>query len=326
MNRPHPSHGGAREYPISERLRMLQMWHADLPVPASMVRSIKRWDDRMIPYRMAGNKGTRQMSGHHLLLLVMFKMGYPEASANQCIVFIGLHSEDGAVFSKKDISKALKGLDYTRKKASTIAKQAFTEENILKHYEFWHEDYLVGIIGTSRRRLIDVDECGFVIDDANKVYGHVVKGLRIRKPGNYGSDAVKLTVILAIEPGDPHLPDHVEGSIQNSRRWFRVSTDVGTTIEVYKDFLEVKMMDKFDENEPQRTVMHDNLNLHKDPGVVYAVHRRGHRVVCRPPYRPHDGPIEWAFDELACEMSVSWLSKSTTSFPHYQDLMISLPS
>eukprot|EP00978_Attheya_sp_CCMP212_P001059 scaffold2166_cov63-Attheya_sp.AAC.1 len=35
MNRPHPSRGGARGYPISERLRMLQMWHADLLVPAS---------------------------------------------------------------------------------------------------------------------------------------------------------------------------------------------------------------------------------------------------------------------------------------------------
>jgi hypothetical protein len=80
--------------------------------------------------------------------------------------------------------------------------------------------------------LIDVDEFGFVIDDANKVYGHAIKGLRIRKPGNYGRGAVKLTVIfLVIELGNSHLPDHVEGSIKNPCRSWRVSTDVRTTIE-----------------------------------------------------------------------------------------------
>jgi hypothetical protein len=236
----------------------------------------------------------------------MFKLGYPEASLNQCIVFIGTHSTDNQIFSERQITQALKDLDYSRKRGSTVAKQAFTAVNLRKHYMFWNRPYPVGAVGIQRRFLTDVDECGFEIDDANANYGHAVKGLRVRKPGNYGRGKVKITVILAIEPGDPNLPAHVQGSVQRPRRWFRVSTDIGTTTEVYKDYLRHDLFDRMPANEPMRTILHDNLTSHKSPEVVYLIHRRGHRVVCRAPYRPHDGPIEWAFDMLACEIRSRW--------------------
>ena len=65
-------------------------------------------------------------------------------------------------------------------------------------------------------------------------------------------------------------------------------------------------MHKFFEDEPQRTIMHDNLSSHKSPEVAGAVYKRGHRVKCRVPYRPHEAQIEWAFDQICCEVHRRW--------------------
>jgi hypothetical protein len=54
-----------------------------------------------------------------------------------------------------------------------------------------------GIFGIPRRRLIDVDEVGFLLQRANRKYGHAYSGVRVRKPGNYGRD-VNITVFLAV--------------------------------------------------------------------------------------------------------------------------------
>lgn len=52
--------------------------------------------------------------------------------------------------------------------------------------------------------------------------------------------------------------------------------------------------------------MHDNLTSHKADEVVDAIYTRGHRVLCRVPYRPNEAPIEWVFDQLACEVRRRW--------------------
>ena len=68
--------------------------------------------------------------------------------------------------------------------------------------------------------------------------------------------------------------------------------DAGTSNIACIDFLENDVMDDFFEDEPQRTIMHDNLSSHKPPEVVEVVYKRGHRVKCRVPYWPHEAPIE----------------------------------
>jgi len=45
--------------------------------------------------------------------------------------------------------------------------------------------------------------------------------------------------------------------------------------------------------------------------VVYSVYKRHHRVICRPPYRPHEAPIEYVFDQLACEIRKRWARINT---------------
>ena len=183
-----------------------------------MLRSIeRRSDERVVPYRMTGNKGAGRLSDEHLLLLVLFKLAHPESLLGQCVVFIAMHSEDAVVFQEGDIARALKMLGYTRKVGSTVAKQAFTQVNLEKFHMFWNYPYPAGVVGIQRRFLIDVDECCFVLEGSNQHYEHAVKGLRVQKPGNYGQGLIQITIILAIEPGDPNLLDHVEGSVARPR-------------------------------------------------------------------------------------------------------------
>ena len=52
--------------------------------------------------------------------------------------------------------------------------------------------------------------------------------------------------------------------------------------------------------------MHNNLSSHKSDEIYHAIYSHGHRVICRVPYRPHEGPIEWVFDQLGCEIRKRW--------------------
>jgi hypothetical protein len=58
-------------------------------------------------------------------------------------------------------------------------------------------------------------------------------------------------------------------------------------------------------------MMHDNLSSHKADDIYEAMDSAGHEVICRPPYRPNEAPIEFAFDQLACEVRRRW-EKITT--------------
>jgi len=71
------------------------------------------------------------------------------------------------------------------KVTSTVAYQAFTERNLTCRRLFWTMPWLIGIHGIPRRLLIDVDEFGLHLNDANRKYGSAPQGLQIRKPGNY---------------------------------------------------------------------------------------------------------------------------------------------
>ena len=79
----------------------------------------------------------------------------------------------------------LEGLGYMMKVTSTVAYQAFTERNLTCRRLFWTMPWLIGIHGIPRRLLIDVDEFGLHLNDANRKYGSAPQGLQIRKPGNY---------------------------------------------------------------------------------------------------------------------------------------------
>ena len=309
---PHPSRGGSRGYPTSERQRLLDLWKKDEAlVPQSMLSSLKRWDERLYPHEMTGGKATTAMRGHHRFLLAFFKKFYPQARASHCSVFIALHSSDNRVFTDNEISKALSDMGMTRKRASTTAYQAFTPKNLRRHDMFWNRPFPGGIANVERRDLLDADEMAIEVKDASENYGHAVKNCRVRKTGNYGRGHFKITLRMAIEPGDPDIPSGEEGSLDLPRIYYHLSTDTGTTTVSYVDFLQLDVMAKFRENERQRTILHDNLTSHKSDEVASTVYAAGHRVKCRPPYRPHEAPIEYAFDQLGCEIRRRWERIST---------------
>ena len=137
--------------------------------------------------------------------------------------------------------------------------------------------------GTPRHSLIDIDEFGLHKNAANRKRGSSLKGLYIRKPGH------KLTIILAIEAGNPALdgqnPPSI-GSTEYPHIWAEVSEEAGTTAEAYTAFLVQKPLATYNAAIEQKTIIHDNLTSHKSPMVYEAIRRSGHRVAPRPPYRP----------------------------------------
>ena len=154
--------------------------------------------------------------------------------------------------------------------------------------------------------MCDADEMSFDIGDANLSYGHGVKGCRIRKAGNYGRGKRKVTLMMVIEPGNPDIDPSQEGSIEKPRIWYRVSFDKGTSTEGYTKFLKKYFLRKLKDDEPSRVLMHDNLSAHKSDVIYDLVDKAGHSVICRPPYRPNEAPIEWVFDQVACEIRRRW--------------------
>ena len=42
------------------------------------------------------------------------------------------------------------------------------------------------------------------------------------------------------------------------------------------------------------------------PAVCEAVSEHGHRVICRPPYRPQDGPVEYAINQVCVNLVKRW--------------------
>ena len=307
-HRPHPSGGGSRGYDIILRQILVDDYRAGRTVPGTMVRSVQRWANRLCPYRMTGNLPCRELSGEYLFLLVLYKLVWPHSTYLQCIAFIANETATAKIFSERDVSLALRNLGYSMKVTSTVAYQAFTERNMMRRHLFWTEPWPVGIHGTRRRRIIDADEFGVHLNAANQKYGSSPIGLKIRKPGNYDRGTFKLTVILAVEPGDPAIQAGLIGSVENARVWARITTEPGTTAVAYRVFIQSVLNTYNAINNPaeQRTLIHDNLTAHKAPEVYEAVRVRGHRVVCRPPYRPQDGPVEFAINQVCACLTKRW--------------------
>jgi hypothetical protein len=181
---------------------------------------------------------------------------------------------------------------------STVAYQAFTERNLLRRQQFWTMPWPVGIHGIPCHQLIDADEFGLHLKAVNHKYAS--------SPHDQGT--FKLTIILAVESEDPGIPTGVIGSVTNPRVWARVTTEPGTSAMAYRLFVE-HVLDTYDAlaiPALRRTLIHDNLSSHKAPEVYEAVQEHGHSVVCRPPYRSQDGPVEYATNQVCGRLEKRW--------------------
>jgi hypothetical protein len=305
--KPNPAIGGSSGYDAWYREQQVTRFANGEPIDVGLA-TIYRWRERMVAFRATGNKTSSTIVGEDQLLMVFLLFAYPEAQEDEIAAFI--YDSGGQIYERSQISKRLNELAMTKKKASTEAYQAYTPRNIQRCERFWSQPPPVGIVGLPRCRLIDIDECGFDISQTNRNSGHGHTTLRLRKPGNYSKDT-KLTIIMAVEPGDPGLPPHVSGSAAHPRRWVRINQIAGTTAAEFADFCEwvcsdIEAHPLPNNGDAHRYFLWDNLTSHKAPIVYQTIEGRNHgcsfECVPRPPYQPKYGPIEYVFCELACRL------------------------
>ena len=93
---PHPSHGGGG-YDVWFREEQLMMAQAGVDVAVSK-SSLRRWGERLHPFRQTGNRAREQVVGVDLINLVTFLRAWPEATLNEMAVF--LYNKGGPLYSK----------------------------------------------------------------------------------------------------------------------------------------------------------------------------------------------------------------------------------
>ena len=304
--KPHPRIGGSRGYTLE--MRESEIWSSEhgYPLVASR-RSIQRWQRRLQPFIMTGNKESEVLVGIDQYHMILFLLAWPDARLDEICAYVA-NAGTGRVYTRSQISKRLNELGMSKKVGSTEAKQASLPINLFQTEQFWSQPLPFGINGCERRRLIDVDECGIELLKTNRKYGHSFSGVRVVKPGHYSRDT-KLTVILAVEPGDPDLDPLVRGSINNPRRWLRILVKAGTGTIDFNDFLRSVCQNIQDQHPGEmvgnhsRVFLWDNLSSHCSPIIHQTVEGEfGHQIVRRPPYKPSDAPIEYFFCSLICDL------------------------
>jgi hypothetical protein len=264
--------------------------------------SILRWRERLHPYRPTGNKAREQVVGVDLINLVTFLKAWPEAHLNEIAIFI--YNKGGLLYPITDISKCLDKLKITKKRASTEEYQVQKEEVQFRVWSYWNCPSPLGIFGVPQCKLIDVDKFGISLEKCNCTGGWAMRVFRVRKDWHYHHGA-KITVLLAIEPGDPALLPHVRGSVQHPQHWIWYIHEVGTRINIFRDFcdhicLEIEQFGVVGTDD-HRILIWDNLAAHHSVYVPQTV------TGCEGPcqisivawlqYHPKFGPIEYKICE-----------------------------
>ena len=132
---PHPVLGGSGGYARWFREEQLQKFHAGEAIEV-LLSSIYRWAIRLEPYRQTGNAERTQIRGADLLNIVTYITTWPDATLDEMVVFV--YNEGRVLYSRQTISKRLKELEITKKKASTEAYQAQRPDVQLRVWEFWN--------------------------------------------------------------------------------------------------------------------------------------------------------------------------------------------
>ncbi len=84
-----------------------------------------------------------------------------------------------------------------------------------------------------RWKLLDNDKFGVTLDKCNR-RGGAVKVLHVQKEGHYHNGA-KITLIFAVEPGDPRLAPHVQGSVGLPQHWIGCVRYARNTTKIFCD-------------------------------------------------------------------------------------------
>ncbi len=174
-------------------------------------QSLFRWSGRLEPPHQTGNMERSQIIRTKLLNLVTYITAWPDTTLDKMASFI--FNERGGLYSSQAISQQLAELDITKKRASTKGYQMQHPDMQFHVWGFWNCPSPLGVFQVPRRRLIDIVEFGVTLEKCNCTGGWAVTVHCVHKDGHY-QHGIKMTVIFAIEPGDPALPAHVRGSVE----------------------------------------------------------------------------------------------------------------
>jgi hypothetical protein len=256
---------------------------------------------------MTGGSERSQLVGSDQFLMIVFLYIHPCAQADEIATFIV--NNGGGLYDRQTIQERLSELDFTRTRSSTEAYQALLPHNIAREQQFLTLPPPLGVAGIQRRKLKDLDECSIYMEQCNPIYGYSHKMIRIRKAGHYVKGK-KITIICAVEPGDPTLQANVDGSVENPRRYWKIYREGGTTQVRFAAFVD-HVLQQLElsglQNDNDRILMWDNLQSHLTPFIYQTVYGRPSpnrfRIVRRPPYQPKYGPIEYILLNLPSDYS-----------------------
>ena len=85
--------------------------------------------------------------------------------------------------------------------------------------------------------LTDTDECSFSLAKIEAKQGYAHKTHRARDTGNYSRSMGSVNLIMTVEAGNPYLPAYSRGSIQNPRKWWRVTQEATNQV-VFSNYIE----------------------------------------------------------------------------------------
>jgi len=298
--KPNPSRGG---HGFSQDVRTLYVLNPDIaplyrPGVTPHPRTVARWrhlyanTGSFTGYERRGNKRPSSIVGRDKYLLLMFRSAFPRATAAEVAAFIFRNTlnQNPRIFTPSQITKAEDTLGLTRKRSATVALQAFRQENIIDRWMFWNLPYPFGRANIPVMSLIDVDECGIMVEQTNRHYGKSCFGFRVVEKGKYGR-GVKWTVTLAVAA--------------SGERWCRVEAKAGTEAVDYVDFIQhILETISPDAYEGVRTILMDSLSAHRCPLVHQSIIEAHQQLLYRPKYTPADGPIEYVFNTLQAELRV----------------------
>ena len=314
-NSSHSAHGGSHGYPLHFRRDVLfweDLYGIDFVCQRFAISksSVYRWKNRSVPFQQTGNKQKEELTGYDQFLLSICYFVHPRAKSDEVATFIVANGGTSGI-SRQSITRRSQELSYSRKRASLEAYEAYTPINRMRCELFFSQPPPVGIHQIPLRRFIDVDEAGFTLSACESKYGKAVTCVRVRDTGHYKRGQRNLSLILAVEPGNPTLPPHCYGSIQNPRKWWHMTVTSVNQV-VFAEFID-SMLSDIESNpvpgDDEKILLWDNLSAHQTGLVTATVELRPSRpqfqfqIVPRPPYQPKYAPIEYIFCEISARLS-----------------------
>lgn len=315
-NKSDPSHGGSSGYPLWYRTQVMHhVYHFGYDDAVQhfgiSLSTLYRWNNDLFPKQQRGNAERKKLVGRDQMLLSIAIFQRPTATVDEVSLFIYLNGGD--IYSRQQIYKRLHELKVTRKRASIETYEAFSPLNILKAYIYWTEPPRFGIKDVPRHRLIDIDEAHFTLKALTNKFGYAKKPVRVRDTGHYKRGRSYINLIIAVEAGNPAIPDHLLGSTMRPRRWFSITQGGTVNQHVFAHFIDTlctNIESHPKEGDEFRIFIWDNLSVHLTD-VVHAMlelrpTREEHQFISinRPPYQPKFAPVEYIICQIANDLSL----------------------